>query len=216
MRYAIFDLDGTITDSMSYWRNAGQHFLTVNGYDYDEGLNHIENKNWLDGTCKYFREHYDFSVTPESLHKWIIDFVYDRYKTKVGFKPNAYELLTKLKNDGVKMCICSSTDKFLMQPALDRLDMNKFFEFTVHCREFGAEKNDPVIFKYCMEKLGAKEPSEVAVFEDALYSAKTAKMAGFYVVGMYDKTEPNKEQMQNTVDRYVYDYSELDFDKLPK
>ena len=55
MRYAIFDLDGTITDSMSYWRNAGQHFLTENGYDYDEGLNHIENKNWLDGTCKYFR-----------------------------------------------------------------------------------------------------------------------------------------------------------------
>ena len=56
----------------------------------------------------------------------------------------------------------------------------------------------------------------MAVFEDALYSAKTAKMAGFYVVGMYDKTETNKEQMQNTVDRYVYDYSELDFDKLPK
>jgi beta-phosphoglucomutase-like phosphatase (HAD superfamily) len=103
----------------------------------------------------------------------------------------------------------------MMAPALDRLDLHKFFEFTCHCNDFGSEKNKPDIYLHCMEKLGAKSPAEVAVFEDALYAVKTVSEAGFYTVGIYDITEKNKEEMQKYCHQYIENYNQLDMDKLP-
>ena len=102
-----------------------------------------------------------------------------------------------------------------MQPALERLDLLKFFEFTCHCNEFGKEKNQPDIFFHCMERLGAKTPEEVAVFEDAVYSASTAKKAGFYVVGIFDSTEHKSELMAQICDQYINDFSEADVSLMP-
>ena len=67
-----------------------------------------------------------------------------------------------------------------------------------------------------MEKLGAEKPCEVAVFEDAFYSANTAKNAGFYVVGIYDVTEHRNEQMKAVCNQYISDFSQIDFENLPK
>ena len=67
-----------------------------------------------------------------------------------------------------------------------------------------------------MQRLGAQSPRQVAVFEDALYSASTAKKAGFYLVGMYDKTEKNTDKLEEIADQYVTDYSRLDYRLLPE
>ena len=217
MKYAIFDLDGTVVDSMKYWRNFGRYYLIEKGYNPGENeLERIESVNWAKGICDYFYEHYHFTLTPEELYTWGMDFMKRKYSNDIKFKPGAVDLLEKLHNSGVKMCICSSTDYRLMEPALERLDIAKYFDFTVHCREYGKEKDDPEIFLYCMERLGAKNPGEVAVFEDAYYSRSTAKSAGFYVVGMFDETEKNQDKMQAISDQYVTDYSQLDFSKLPR
>lgn len=219
MRYAIFDLDGTITDSMKYWRNFAKYFLIENGFSEDDGINDIERidgTKWVEAICDFICTKYKIDVTPRSLYDWGLNFMRKRYETTIDFKPGARRLLDNLKEQGVKMCICSSTDKELMQPALDRLDLNKYFEFTLHCRQFGKEKNNPETFEYCMKKLGASSPDQVAVFEDALYSASTAHAAGFYVVGMFDDTENSAQEMKKVCNQYVTDFAQLDYSDLPE
>lgn len=216
MKFAIFDLDGTIVDSMGYWRGFAQAFLREKGCRPDEEIEQINSVKWVEKICELFERKYGLSVTPDRLRAWGIEYVMDRYANKIDFKPGARRLLEKLKSMGVKMCICSSTDRYMMEPVIKKLDLDKYFIFTQHCRRFGKEKDQPDIFFDCMQRLGAQSPRQVAVFEDALYSASTAKKAGFYLVGMYDKTEKNTDKLEEIADQYVTDYSRLDYRLLPE
>lgn len=216
MRFAIFDLDGTIVDSMSYWRGFARAFLQEKGIEPGDDIDSVGGVRWVEKICELFAAEYGLHVTPEELKEWGINYVVKRYATTIDFKPGARRLLERLKSDGVKMCICSSTDRYMMEPVIQRLDLDKYFIFTQHCRRYGKEKDRPDIFLDCMKRLGADSPSQVAVFEDAYYSASTAKQAGFYVVGMYDKTEKNARGMQRISDQYVTDYSRLDYTALPE
>ena len=220
MRYAIFDLDGTIVDSMVYWRGFEKAFLLENGIKEEDiqklSKNDWIGSDWVEALCEFFNKEYHFDLTPEKFHQWGIDFMMRKYETDVEFKPGAQQLLENLLAQGVKMCVCSSTDRFIMEPVLKKYDLDKYFQFTVHCREYGVEKNDPEIFRYCMNRLGAENPSEVAVFEDAYYSISTAASAGFYTVGMYDVTEKNTEKVKEVANQYVTDYADLDLEALPE
>ena len=220
MRYAIFDLDGTIVDSMIYWRGFEKAFLIEHGIKEENikklSANDWVGSDWVEALCSFFNKEYGFDLTPEKFHQWGIDFMMRKYETDVEFKPGAQQLLENLLAQGVKMCVCSSTDRFIMEPVLKKYDLDKYFQFTVHCREYGVEKNDPEIFRYCMNRLGAENPSEVAVFEDAYYSISTAASAGFYTVGMYDVTEKNTEKVKEVANQYVTDYADLDLEALPE
>ena len=215
MRYAIFDFDGTLIDSMTMWRNVGKTFLEQNNLPALKYQKKLQNDTWEVEFLKAVNEQLGVEVSYEFFFDWFSKYVKDAYAKHLPLKPTAYDFLQKLHNDGVKMCICSSTHRFMMEPALERLDLLKFFEFTCHCNDFGKEKNQPDIYLHCMEKLGAANPCEVAVFEDAFYAAKTVYNAGFYTVGIYDVTELNNVEMQQVCHQYIKDYTQIDFDKLP-
>ena len=83
------------------------------------------------------------------------------------------------------MCVASATAEPLMEACLSRLGVAHYFQFLLSCETVGAGKNRPDVYFAAAERLGA-EPEEIAVYEDALYAARTAKEAGFYVVGVYD------------------------------
>lgn len=220
MKYAIFDLDGTIVDSMGYWRGFEKAFLLENGIKEEDikklSKNQWIGSDWVEALCEFFNTEYGFDLTPEKFHQWGIDFMMKKYATVIDFKPGAKEMLDKMKAAGVKMCVCSSTDRSIMEPVMQKYGLDRYFDFTVHCRRYGKEKNDPEIFRYCMGRLGAENPEEVSVFEDAVYSAATAKSAGFYVVGMYDVNEKRTDELKELADQYVTDYAQLDWAKLPE
>ena len=216
MRYAIFDLDGTLADSMKMWRSVGKIFLEHHGYPPLKYAKQSSNDTWEKDFVAAVNEQLGADITEEYFFKWFSGYVIEQYEKYIQLKPFAYDFLEMLHSQGVKMCICSSTHRFMMMPALEKLDMLKFFEFTCHCNEFGKEKNQPDIFLYCMEKLGAEIPGEVAVFEDAVYSASTAKSAGFYVVGIADSTEHKPDLMKQVCDQYINDFSLVDCDALPQ
>ena len=216
MRYAIFDLDGTIVDSMSYWRGFVSAFIKEHNLQQREEYNDFTGTDWVEKLCEYLNKTFEMDMTPEKFMDWGMDYMMRMYANNVGFKPGAQQLLDTLQAQGVKMCVCSSTDRYLMEPVLQKYDLDKYFQFTVHCRQYGKEKNDPEIFTYCMNRLGAENPADVAVFEDALYSAQTAKNAGFYVCGMYDITEKKTDVLKEIADQYVTDWAQLDLSKLPE
>ena len=215
MRYAIFDFDGTLIDSMTMWRNMGNIFLEKNNFPPLKYQKKLQNDTWEVEFLKAVNEQLGLNISQEFFFNWFSDYVKEAYGSFLPLKETAYDFLQKLLNNGVKMCICSSTHRFMMEPALERLDLLKFFEFTCHCNDFGSEKNKPDIYLHCMEKLGAKSPAEVAVFEDALYAIKTVSEAGFYTVGIYDVTEKNKEEVKKYCHQYIENYDQLDMGKLP-
>ena len=214
MRYAIFDFDGTLADSMLMWRSVGKTFLESHGYPQLKYTKQSSNDTWEHDFLQAVNEQLGLDITYEYFFSWFSGYVVEQYSKHIPLKDTAYNFLETLHNKGVKMCICSSTNRDMMQHALDRLDLNRFFEFTCHCNEFGKEKNDSSIFMYCMEKLGASLPAEVCVFEDAFYAANTARNSGFYTVGIYDSTEPKSAEMQRICHQYITDYTQFDFNIL--
>lgn len=216
MRYAIFDFDGTIVDSMSYWRNFSKAYLEEHGYEPKESLDTINQVNWIQAVCDYYVEHYGLKVTPQEFYRWGLEHMGKKYKNDIDFKPGAKEVLDRMKAEGIKMCICTSTDKYLMWPCLVRLGLEDYFEFSVHCRETGIEKNEPETFLNCMRRLGAENPGEVGVFEDSYYALSTAADRGFYTVGIYDVEEAKRQELiKEKASQYIKDWSEFSFEKLP-
>ena len=214
MKYAIFDFDGTLVDSMVMWRSVGRTFLSQHGYPQLKFTKQSSNDTWEQDFLSAVNEQLGLNITYEYFFNWFSEYVKEQYSEHILLKDTAYNFLKTLHNKGVKMCICSSTHREMMQPALDRLNLSDFFEFTCHCNEFGKEKNDSSIFFHCMEKLGASSPGEVCVFEDAFYAANTARNAGFYTIGIYDITEHKTEQMKEICHQYLTDYTQFDFEKV--
>ncbi|MBQ7816571.1 MAG: HAD family phosphatase [Oscillospiraceae bacterium] len=214
MRYAIFDFDGTLIDSMTMWRNMGNIFLETHNYPPLKYKKQMQNDTWEVEFVAAVNEQLGLDITQEYFFERFSEYVKEAYAKHLQLKPTAYDFLDRLYKDGIKMCICSSTHRFMMEPALKRLDLLKFFEFTCHCNDFGKEKNQPDIFIHCMKKLGAEKPCEVAVFEDALYAAKTAAEAGFYTVGISDITEKRADEMQKICNQYINDYTQIDYSAL--
>ena len=109
------------------------------------------------------------------------------YRKDVPLKDGVAEYLKSLAERGVRMCVASATAEPLMQACLKRLGVLECFDFLLSCETVGAGKNRPDVYFAAAQRLGCR-PEEAAVYEDALYAAKTAKQAGFYVVGIYDET----------------------------
>ena len=85
------------------------------------------------------------------------------------------------------MCVVTATPKPMVQVCLSHLDLARYFEFALSCDEIGAGKDQPVAFLEAARRFDAA-PSNIAVFEDSLQAAQTAKKAGFYAIGVYDQS----------------------------
>lgn len=187
-RYAIFDMDGTLIDSMGYWRDLAAEYLELNGVARERFTPEIAERIkplTVRDTGALFIELFGIPATPESVANEINRIMNAHYENDVPLKPGAKEYLTQLKSQGVRMCIASATDRALVRKCLTRLGIIDFFDFTISCEEVGSGKNKPDVYIEAARRLGAL-PSETAVYEDALFAAKTAKQGGFYLVGVYD------------------------------
>ena len=107
------------------------------------------------------------------------------YRKDIPIKSGVKEYLDSLYQKRIQMCVVSATAEPLMEACLKRLDILKYFRFLLSCETAGAGKDKPDAYFAAAKRLGAS-PADTAVYEDALYAARTAKNAGFYVIGVYD------------------------------
>jgi HAD superfamily hydrolase (TIGR01509 family) len=127
----------------------------------------------------------------------------DYYKDSLQLKEGARELLEYLKINQVPLCIATATASPLVEVALERLDLIKYFESIHSCVDVGKGKDNPEVFIQAQKSLGTPL-KETWVFEDALYAATTAKEAGFTVVGVHDKSaEHHQEELKVLCDYYI-------------
>lgn len=209
MKHIIFDLDGTLIDSMPVWKNTGRDFLISHGFAVPENLHSIVKTQTVSQTAAYFRQTLGVPYSVEEISKEIIQYVADAYRHHIPLKPFAREYLEKEAKNGSRMCILTASEADYILPALERLQLLDYFEFILTCSETGCYKSDAQVFEIAMKRLGGAHDNTV-VFEDALYAVEGAKKGGFTVYAVADPvTEADCHLIQATADRYIHSYAEL-------
>ena len=206
---AIFDLDGTLLDSMRMWRYVGNDYLLSIGIEPSETLHEELRHMYLWDACDFICENYDTHRPPEQVFSEISSYIADFYKTKVCLKEGCAEYLEKLKKEGVRICLATATERKLLLPALKRCGILDYFEEIFTCYELKTRKTEPHIYNAAHKFLGT--PIEKTyVFEDVFAAAQSAKNAGFKVVGVYDSMEYLKEkELKKISDIYINSFREL-------
>ena len=206
---AIFDLDGTLLDSMYIWDNIGEDYLKSQGIEPRENLNETFKTMSLLQAAEYYQTQYGLQKTTDEIMADVNGMIEHFYIDLVVTKPGVAAFLAELNRRGAKMCVATATDKYLVEAALKRNGILDYFSEIFTCTEVGAGKDSPKIFLQALAHLGT-ELSKTLVFEDALYAIETAKKAGFPVCGVEDKAEEaNRAIIQNMVDIYIHSYSEM-------
>ena len=183
---AIFDMDGTLLNSMDYWAIAPYEYLKSIGITPFEDTSKIFLEEGMKKWFELETERCGLSTSYDEAKEGIYRFMNERYKTDVIVKKGAYELLEKLQNSGVKMCLATATDRKTVEMVIKRLGLEKFFPRIFTSGEVGVGKRQPLIYELALEYLGT-ERETTYIFEDAIYAMSTAFNNGFKVVGVYDK-----------------------------
>ena len=209
LKYKIFDLDGTLLDSMAAWRNLGKDYLLQKGINPPDNLNEIIAAMSMIESAAYFQKAFKIELSAEEIIKEIKMLIENKYKYEFKLKPYVKEYLQKLKDENSVMCIVTATPLKLAKAALERNEIKKYFSFVISCDEVGLGKNKPDIFLLAANRLNA-EPFEIAVYEDADFALITAKEEGFYTIGVYDDYFKNeRKDIELISDIYIESFKEL-------
>ena len=207
---AIFDLDGTLLDSMHIWRFAGPNYLESLGIESHEDISKSTGTITLAESAQYLKDKYSIPKTVPQIIDEINASIENAYFYDVTLKEGVLSLLTSLKQNRVKICIATLTDTYLVEAALKRLNIIHFFDAIFSCADTGLGKDHPDVFYKATESMGIT-PAEAMVFEDALYAMKTAKTAGFNVAAVHDKwCRHSREEIEKVADIYFTTFSEWD------
>ncbi len=200
---AIFDLDGTLLNSMDYWGQVAGELLLELGLSTQDNTNRRFLEMGMKAWHSWCVENLGLEMDYDSAKKYIYDHMNKKYESEVVLKDGARELLEALKSAGVKMCLATATDRETVEMILDRLDIKKYFSRIFTCGEVGVGKREPLIYNLALEHLGT--PKETTyVFEDAHYALKTAHENGFNTVCIYDKNVfVPKQEMIAIADIYL-------------
>ena len=210
MKAYIFDLDGTLLDSMGVWDDIDTAFLQKRGItvppDYADAIAPMT----FAETAAYTIERFGLSERPESLMREWRDMAIDIYSNSVELKPYAKELLLTLRERGVPLAVATSATEAVFRPALRRHGIHDLFDVICTSEEAGYGKTRPDVFLLTAKKLGVS-PHDCIVFEDILAAIKSAKSVGMTVYGVYDEgSKHDWEEIKRTADGVIYDFRDVD------
>ena len=205
----IFDLDGTLLDSMEVWQKIYARPFQDVGMSMPKNLLEKINHLSLSDSAVFTVENTGIPLTPRELaEKWVKTARWT-YAHDIELKEGAYELLEKLHSMGKRLGIATATPRGIFEPCLERHGIADFFMSATSVDEVPRGKGFPDIYREEASRLGLFF-FFFLVFEDSHMGAQGAKDGGFQVVGVYDKQSAKfAKQMQKTCDKYVYSLKEL-------
>ena len=208
----IFDIDGTLLDSMPLWNHLGERYLQKLGFTEEEteGLSQrISTMPFAEG-IHYIKKEYSLDIAEERIREQLQEMIAGAYRDEIALKAGAKEYLQFLKERGIPCILATAGDASLATAALKRLKVWEEFQGLLLCEDFKTSKQEAKIYLFAMERLSLSRPEEVLVCEDVLHAVKSAKQAGFQVCGILD--EANREDwamIQEVADFTAKDFYEL-------
>ncbi len=210
IRAALFDVDGTLTDSMYIWESADEMLLKQHHIAPPPWLKEELDALTLRQTAVFFNERFGLHETPEETMDEICKIVEEEYFYKVQGKPHVESVLSWLSSKGVALGIVTASERYHVEAACKRLGIWKYFQEMFTCTETGLTKHTPEIFERAAAKLGAL-PQETIVFEDALHAVKTAADNGFWTAAVDDTfNQKYSRELKETADWFLKDYSQVE------
>lgn len=204
---AVFDLDGTLLDSMGIWDTLAEDYLRSLGMEPQEDLKAIFQTFTLEQSARYCREHCGVALSDEEILDGLWAMVAESYVKTVPLKPGAAAFLKKLREQGVKMCVATVTERSLAEAALERTGVRGYFSEIFTTASVGHGKEEPHIYRAAQQHLGTAK-AETVVLEDAFYALKTAKADGFVTAAVFDAYEGNPAGLKAAADYYMESYSD--------
>lgn len=207
----IFDLDGTLIDSMKIWTKIDRKLLRENGVEnIPPDISDRVRKMTIDESAQYFIDEFRLECTNEYIIKRIEELVRMEYEENIPLKPYAAEFLDYLNEKKIPYGVATATYKGLAEAVLKRCGIWEQMRFLLTEVEYPLGKKFPDIFLGGAEMLGL-EPEEVLVVEDSLHCIETAAKAGFITAGVYDEVSWNEQSLiADTADYYVGSLKELE------
>lgn len=189
----IFDVDGTLLDSMSIWNHAGERYLRSLGIEAAPDLGNVLFPMSMKDGASYMKREYGLPFSIPEIIKGVNDTISSFYASEAEPKEGVLEFLRELKCRHVKVTAATSTDRCVIEPALERTGILKELEGLFTCSEIGAGKEKPDIYEAARLCMGT-DVSSTWVVEDALHALKTARSAGFGTIGVYDSSSQSRQE----------------------
>lgn len=205
----IFDLDGTLLDSMHVWQKVDEAYLARYGIEFDPSFSEEIKKMTFKESAVYFIEKFNIPKSEKEIMNDWNEMVEREYQFNIPLKAGAREFLARLKHSGIKMCVATSCNKKHALLALERLQIIDYFDFVKTCKDVGKNKEHPDIYIECAKNLNS-EISNIMVFEDLLMALQVAKNEGFKTCGIKDILSIHEEsEIKQVCDYYLESFEEL-------
>lgn len=198
MKAIMFDMDGTLLDSIEGWINSYKKFLEEENLTENLELKQLLDKKRLLKKCQIIKEYFKLDMTQMDIYKRCLVYVKKDYDTKVKPKKDVIEALEYLKNKGYKISLNTATKMPLCQDCLKKWDMIKYFDYIQTCKECNFLKDDEKFYEIAIERHHEK-PEDIIFFDDNFEPLETAKKLNIKTVLVYDK-DTSAEEFENRND----------------
>ncbi|MBR5799584.1 MAG: HAD family phosphatase [Lachnospiraceae bacterium] len=209
IKAVIFDLDGTLVDSMWIWKDIDIEYLAKFSIPLPDNLqSEIEGMSFSE-TAVYFKNRFQISDSVEEMKDTWNKMAFEKYVTKVTLKPGVLQFLAYCKESGIKLGIATSNSTELVHAVLKAREINSYFDCVVTGCEVERGKPFPDIYLEAAKRLSIN-PAGCLVFEDITPGIMAGKSAGMMVCAVADAySEHQREQKIDLADYYIEDYKQI-------
>lgn len=206
----IFDMDGSLVDSMWVWKDIDTEYLSRFGLTVPDDLGQLIEGMSFTETAMYFKERFGLERPLELIKADWNEMAWEKYRTEVMLKPGTRELLDHCRRHGIKLGIATSNSRQLVDMVMRARGVFDYFSSIMTSCEAKKGKPAPDIYLMTAKQLAVK-PENCLVFEDIIFGIQAGKAAGMEVCAVEDDYSAyQREEKRRLADYYINDYTEIE------
>jgi HAD superfamily hydrolase (TIGR01509 family) len=205
----LFDLDGSLVDSMWMWKAIDEGYLGSFGITMPAGLQEDIGGRSIQETAVYFKQRFGIRDSEETMMEQWNHMAYDKYAGEVPLKPGAASFISWCRNRGIRLGVATSNSRELTEAALKANGVLDCFDAIVTGDEVVNGKPSPDVYLTAAAKVGIR-PRHCLVFEDIVSGIQAARSAGMRVIAVQDDhSSAQEDEKRALADGWIRDYRDL-------